>query len=76
MYKPGKKDDKMKRIKKNSWTVSIAGTFIFALMLTVSCMKHNSPKTIDLTKDWRFSPDENNIGISEKWYAIRLNDCI
>ena len=64
----------MKRIKKNSWTVSIAGTFIFALLLTVSCVKNNSPKTIDLATNWKFAPDEKDVGMNEKWYALDFDE--
>ena len=47
---------------------------LFILTLTMSCIKTDSPQTIDLLKNWRFSPDENNIGISEKWYTINFDD--
>ena len=40
----------------------------------VGCQSSNSPQTIDLSRNWRFSPDENNIGISENWYAINIDD--
>jgi hypothetical protein len=74
MYKPGKKDDKMKRFKKTVGQLVIAGIFIFALLLTVSCVKIDSLKTIDLTENWRFSPDKKNIGMNEKWYAVDFDD--
>ncbi|NOX66929.1 MAG: family 16 glycosylhydrolase [Chlorobi bacterium] len=38
------------------------------------CQQNNSPKTIDLSKSWRFSPDKKNIGISEGWYKIDFDD--
>ncbi len=47
---------------------------IFSLLMAASCVKNDSPKTIDLTKNWRFSPDEKNIGMSEKWYAVDFDD--
>jgi hypothetical protein len=40
----------------------------------MSCDKNSSPKTIDLSKSWMFSPDENNIGVSEKWYTMSFDD--
>lgn len=40
----------------------------------VGCQSSNSPQTIDLATNWRFSPDENNIGISENWYAVDFDD--
>jgi len=30
--------------------------------------------TIDLSKNWKFSPDENNIGMSEKWFDSDFDD--
>ena len=47
---------------------------LFILTLTIACVKNDSPKTIDLSKEWSFSPDENNIGISEKWYTNNFDD--
>ncbi len=38
------------------------------------CQQNNSPKTIDLSKSWRFSSDKKNIGISEGWYKIDFDD--
>ncbi len=37
-------------------------------------MKNDSPETIDILKNWRFSPDEYNIGKSENWQAIDYDD--
>ena len=47
---------------------------LFMLVFIVSCKNTDTPETIDLTKDWLFSPDENNIGISEKWFSTTFND--
>jgi len=44
------------------------------LILTMSCVKNDSPETIDISKNWKFSPDENNIGMHENWSAINYND--
>ena len=44
------------------------------LTLTMSCVKNDSPETIDISKNWKFSPDENNIGMHENWSAINYND--
>jgi len=33
-----------------------------------------SSETIDLSKNWRFSPDEKNVGFSGKWYSVSYND--
>ena len=47
---------------------------LLAMIFSVSCTRNNSPQTIDIAKSWRFSPDENNIGKSENWYAVNFND--
>ena len=39
---------------------------IFILTLAVSCVNNDSPESIDLAKNWHFSPDEKNIGMTEK----------
>jgi len=50
--------------------------FILLLIatLSISCSKNNKPITIDISQNWRFSPDKNNIGLSEKWYSESYND--
>lgn len=47
---------------------------LLILTFTMSCVRNNSPETIDLSENWRFSPDENNIGSSEKWNSINFDD--
>lgn len=47
---------------------------LFFLTIISSCVKNNSFETIDLAKEWRFSPDEKNIGISEKWFNPDFDD--
>lgn len=32
------------------------------------------PADIDLSKAWRFAPDEDNLGISDNWFAIDFDD--
>ncbi len=52
----------------------ILGFIIFMMTVVVSCVQSHAPKTIDLTKNWKFSPDEDNIGMAEKWYAVDFDD--
>ena len=47
---------------------------LIILAITISCVKNDSPNTIGLSKNWKFSPDEKNIGMSDKWYAIDFDD--
>lgn len=47
---------------------------IFLLTLIPLFTNAQSLVTIDLSKNWHFSPDENNVGISEKWYKIDFDD--
>jgi hypothetical protein len=48
--------------------------FFLILTLTLSCVKKETPKTIDISKNWQFSPDENNIGTAENWSAVSFDD--
>ncbi len=47
---------------------------VFFIFLFFGCQQSKSPKTIDLSYNWRFSPDKSNIGVSEKWYSINFDD--
>jgi Glycosyl hydrolases family 16/Glycosyl hydrolases family 2, sugar binding domain len=47
---------------------------LLILTLTTSCVKNDFPEKIDLAKNWCFSPDEKNIGLSEKWYSVKFDD--
>ena len=65
---------------KNSIFKNLTVLFLLlALYLVSSCTQKKgkndkSHETIDLSESWQFSPDENNVGISEKWYALHFND--
>ena len=48
--------------------------FLISLLFITACQQSKSPLTIDLSNSWRFSPDENNIGTSEKWYSDNFDD--
>lgn len=45
---------------------SIVGIILF---LAVGCVQNTTTGTIEITNDWSFSPDSENIGITKKWYA-------
>jgi len=47
---------------------------LLIVLLAISCVKNESPKTIDVSKNWRFSADEKNIDISENWEAVDFDD--
>jgi hypothetical protein len=47
---------------------------VISLILFLGCQQSKSPETIDLSNEWRFSADENNIGIAEKWYSKQFDD--
>ena len=38
------------------------------------CNQYKIKERIDLSKEWRFSPDENNVGVSEKWFDPDFDD--
>jgi hypothetical protein len=48
--------------------------FIFILLFCVGCQQKLTIENIDLTDDWSFSPDENNIGMNHKWFAKGFDD--
>ena len=45
----------------------------FLIMMTNHTIAQ-SPQIIELSDSWRFSPDEQNIGMVEKWYALDFDD--
>ncbi len=47
---------------------------LIVLLIALGCGKTDSPETIDLSKNWRFSPDEKNIGLSGKWHVPDFDD--
>lgn len=47
---------------------------LIVLAGTVACNRKDSSDTIDLSAGWKFSPDEQDKGLSVKWYAIRFDD--
>jgi hypothetical protein len=47
---------------------------LFILILTLSCVKNDTPETIDISKNWHFSPDENDKGSIENWFSISFDD--
>ena len=48
--------------------------FLTALIVVVSCQQKGPEENIDLSKSWRFAPDEKSIGISEKWMGPDFDD--
>jgi hypothetical protein len=49
--------------------------FIFAvLFITNAWSSGDTAKTLEISKGWRFSPDEKNSGRAEKWHAIDFDD--
>ena len=54
---------------KRKWIVAL----VF-LVFAVGCQQSHAPKTIDLSENWKFSPDTQNVGMSEKWYAVDFDD--
>lgn len=49
---------------------------ILILLVFASAMscKQTIPESIDLSANWRFSPDEKNMGHSEQWYDSNFDD--
>ena len=42
--------------------------------VTFGCRDKGSPQDIDLSKEWRFSPDKNEVGETQKWFASEYDD--
>jgi len=61
-------------MKQSNYKLTKLTFILFLFSFIVSCVKNDSPGTIDLVKNWRFSPDEKNIGMNEKWYAVDFDD--
>jgi hypothetical protein len=47
---------------------------LLSALMILACQSSNNPDTIELSADWRFSPDEKDMGASEKWFAIDYDD--
>jgi len=53
---------------------TIITVIVLYFTLATSCNKYDTPVLLDLEKEWRFSPDEGNIGVSQKWYGLDFDD--
>lgn len=47
---------------------------LILLLVITSCIFAQSPRTIDVSKDWHFAPDKKNIGMVQKWYSTDFDD--
>ncbi len=47
---------------------------LFFLLMMIHHTIAQPPETIDLSDSWRFSPDEHNLGMANKWYALDFDD--
>jgi hypothetical protein len=54
--------------------ISLQNFVLLVLILTKSCAKNDLPDTIDLKKNCCFSPDDQRIGKSQKWYCPNFDD--
>jgi len=49
--------------------------FIFLVMFVmIACQTDHTTMTIDLSTSWRFSPDGQNLGLSEEWHSPDFDD--
>ena len=48
--------------------VVVLGALLFA------CQGWRTPRTLDISKNWRFAPDRGDQGLAEKWYAPDFDD--
>ncbi len=42
--------------------------------LAFSCQQGKAPETIDISQEWRFSPDSDNRGMTNNWQEIDFDD--
>ena len=56
-------------MKRNLFLVIIT-----CLSFLAGCESEKAAKNIDLSKNWRFAPDEKNIGVDDKWFATDFDD--
>jgi len=47
---------------------------LISIFFIAGCKQTKTLERIDLSTDWRFAPDEKNIGASEKWFAVDYDD--
>ena len=47
---------------------------IALFLIFIGCQQNNSPKAIDLSQNWKFSPDPKSVGEAGKWYAVDFDD--
>ncbi len=45
-----------------------------AMILLFGCKERYELTSIDISKSWKFLPDSANIGHSEEWYSVQLDD--
>ena len=53
---------------------SIRIIFLIALFFVMGCQQSKYPESTDISTSWKFSPDENNKGVSEKWQSVHFDD--
>ena len=46
---------------------------LLVMVFASSCVNKSIPDSIDISKEWQFSPDENNIGITESWFDFTFD---
>jgi len=47
---------------------------VFLTAFVVACGGVRAPRSIDISRDWRFAPDKDNRGLAEKWFAAGFDD--
>jgi hypothetical protein len=60
---------------KNLFFAFLTGTAIIATVLFAYCQTDETDE-IDLSGEWAFAPDHNDVGVKEQWYGKPLKDKI
>ena len=51
-------------------------SILLLLLLVAPQLSFSQNKTIDLSGNWRFEMDRNDVGVTEKWFSKSLQDNI
>ena len=47
---------------------------VFIQAFLLGCRKTPEKETIDLSNEWRFSPDKEHVGVDQRWFASEFDD--
>ncbi len=48
--------------------------FLGTVLFFTGCHTRQAPMTLDIHRDWKFSPDTGDVGVRQKWFAANYDD--